>query len=141
MIASDDVFLAAGGRPRSSLRALLTTDRMCPSTPSTHTQYTHIHTALARSFANRFHSGGYLNRDDVTARVMEVVKKFDKVEQSKVTPTSNFKSDLGLDSLDETEVVMAFEEEFNIDIPDAEADKIKSLEDAINFVTADPNAK
>ena len=72
---------------------------------------------------------------------MEVVKKFDKVEQSKVTPTSNFKSDLGLDSLDETEVVMAFEEEFNIDIPDAEADKIKSLEDAINFVTADPNAK
>ena len=77
----------------------------------------------------------------MTARVMEVVKKFDKVEQSKVTPTSNFKSDLGLDSLDETEVVMAFEEEFNIDIPDAEADKIKSLEDAINFVTADPNAK
>ena len=77
----------------------------------------------------------------MTARVIEVVKKFDKVDQSKVTPTSNFKADLGLDSLDETEVVMAFEEEFNIDIPDAEADKIKSLEDAINFVTADPNAK
>ena len=96
--------------------------------------------AHAPPIAGPAHSG-YLNRDDVTARVIEVVKKFDKVDQSKVTPTSNFKADLGLDSLDETEAVMAFEEEFNIDIPDAEADKIKSLEDAINFVTADPNAK
>ena len=72
---------------------------------------------------------------------MEVVKKFDKVDQSKVTPTSHFKNDLGLDSLDETEIVMAFEEEFNMDIPDVEADKIRSIDDAINFVVADPNAK
>lgn len=104
-------------------------DALCLSARVSHT---HIYMCRGSS---------YLDREEVTARVLDVVKKFDKVDGSKVTPTSNFKTDLGLDSLDETEVVMAFEEEFSVDIPDVEADKIKSIEDAINFVTADPNAK
>ncbi len=56
-------------------------------------------------------------------------------------PTSTFQAELGLDSLDTVEVVMAFEEEFSIEIPDSEADKILSVADAIEYVAAHPQAK
>ena len=56
-------------------------------------------------------------------------------------PTSSFQSELGLDSLDTVEVVMAFEEEFSIEIPDSEADKILSVSDAIEYLAAHPAAK
>jgi NADH dehydrogenase (ubiquinone) 1 alpha/beta subcomplex 1 len=58
-----------------------------------------------------------------------------------VTPTATFTKDLGLDSLDTVEVVMAFEEEFMIEIPDAEADKITSCEDAITYLLNHPLSK
>ncbi|KAK9908238.1 hypothetical protein WJX75_004658 [Coccomyxa subellipsoidea] len=74
-------------------------------------------------------------------RVLNVVKNFDKVEPSKVTPMASFQKDLGLDSLDTVEVVMAFEEEFAVEIPDSEADKILSTADAINYIAAHPQAK
>lgn len=85
-------------------------------------------------------AGTYLDRDQVTERVMEVVKNFQKVDPSKVTPTASFAKDLGLDSLDAVEVVMAFEEEFALEIPDGEADKLSSCEDAINYIAAHPMA-
>ena len=56
-------------------------------------------------------------------------------------PSSAFQSDLGLDSLDTVEVVMAFEEEFSIEIPDSEADKILSVSDAIEYLAAHPSSK
>ena len=58
-----------------------------------------------------------------------------------MTPTAHFQKDLGLDSLDTVEVVMAFEEEFAIEIPDSEADKIMSAADAISYIAAHPHAK
>ena len=58
-----------------------------------------------------------------------------------MTPKAAFQADLGLDSLDTVEVVMAFEEEFGVEIPDSEADKIQSLGDAIEYLAAHPNAK
>ena len=58
-----------------------------------------------------------------------------------VTPNSNFQKDLGLDSLDTVEVVMAFEEEFAVEIPDVEADKILSTADAIEYLASHPQAK
>lgn len=58
-----------------------------------------------------------------------------------VTPTAHFQNDLGLDSLDTVEVVMAFEEEFAIEIPDTEADKILSTSDAISYIAGHPHAK
>lgn len=78
---------------------------------------------------------------EVTDRVIEVVKNFEKVNGSKVTGSARFKEDLDLDSLDAVEVVMAIEEEFCIEIPDSEADKIFSVADAVAFVSTHPMAK
>jgi NADH dehydrogenase (ubiquinone) 1 alpha/beta subcomplex 1 len=57
-----------------------------------------------------------------------------------VSETASFK-DIGLDSLDEVEVVMALEEEFALEIPDADADKIRSATDAIDYIASHPRAK
>jgi len=58
-----------------------------------------------------------------------------------VTPDAHFKNDLGLDSLDTVEVVMALEEEFGFEIPDNEADKINSVKVAVEFIASHPQAK
>ena len=83
----------------------------------------------------------FLDRAEVAERVQSVLKNFEKVDASKVTATAHFSNDLGLDSLDAVEVCMALEEEFMITIPDAEAEKILSVEDAIVFIAAHPQAK
>lgn len=72
---------------------------------------------------------------------MGVVKNFDQVDPSKVSPETKFSEDLGLDSLDVVEVVMAIEDEFAIEIPDQEADKITSIADAIEYIASHPMAK
>lgn len=77
----------------------------------------------------------------MTDRIVTVVKNFEKVDRDKVTPTSKFQDDLGLDSLDGVEVVMAIEDEFAIEIPDAEADRILSVADAVEYVCGHPMAK
>ena len=56
------------------------------------------------------------------------------IEESKVTPDSKFIDDLGADSLDTVELVMAFEEKFEIEIPDDAAETILTVKDAINFI-------
>jgi NADH dehydrogenase (ubiquinone) 1 alpha/beta subcomplex 1 len=58
-----------------------------------------------------------------------------------ISPTAVFQKDLGLDSLDTVELVMAIEEEFAIEIPDTEADKITSCEEAIAYISSNPMAK
>ena len=73
--------------------------------------------------------------------MITVVSNFEKVEASKVTATAKFKEDLDLDSLDAVEVVMAVEEEFGIEIPDSEADKIWSVAEAVAYVAGHPMAK
>lgn len=64
-----------------------------------------------------------------------------QVDPTKVTDMASFKDDLGLDSLDAVEVVMAIEDEFTIEIPDSEADKILTVADAISFIITHPSAK
>ncbi|CAL4900428.1 unnamed protein product [Urochloa decumbens] len=85
--------------------------------------------------------GSFLDKGEVADRVVSVVKNFQKVEPAKVTPTAHFQKDLGLDSLDTVEVVMAFEEEFGFEIPDNEAEKIDSIKTAVDFIASHPQAK
>jgi acyl carrier protein len=57
-----------------------------------------------------------------------------EVGEDEVTPTASFIDDLGADSLDQVELIMAFEEEFEIEIPDEDAEKITTVADAVNYI-------
>lgn len=71
---------------------------------------------------------------DVAAKVKEIVMDKLGVEESQITPEASFTNDLGADSLDIVELVMGFESEFDISIPDEDAEKIGTVGDAINFL-------
>ena len=71
---------------------------------------------------------------DIAERVKKIVVDNLGVEDDKVTETSSFIDDLGADSLDTVELVMAFEEEFGIEIPDDAAETILTVADAVNFI-------
>jgi len=67
-------------------------------------------------------------------RVKKVVIEQLSVDEAEVTAEASFTGDLGADSLDTVELVMAFEEEFGIEIPDEEAEKIATVKDAVSFI-------
>ena len=71
---------------------------------------------------------------DIAERVKKIVVEHLGVEEAKVTDRAKFIDDLGADSLDTVELVMAFEEEFAIEIPDEAAEKIVTVSDAIKFI-------
>lgn len=70
----------------------------------------------------------------VEAKVKDIIAKQLGVDMEKVTPESSFVDDLGADSLDTVELVMAFEEAFNIEIPDEDAEKILKVQDAVKYI-------
>ena len=72
--------------------------------------------------------------NDISERVKKIVVEHLGVEEGKVTDSASFIDDLGADSLDTVELVMAFEEEFGCEIPDDAAEKIVTVQDAINFI-------
>ncbi|PUU81524.1 acyl carrier protein-like protein [Tuber borchii] len=91
--------------------------------------------------ARSYSAPASLSKQEVESRIIDLLKDFDKVtDRTKVTGTSNFANDLGLDSLDTVEVVMAIEEEFSIEIPDKDADAILSVEQAVDYILAQPDA-
>ena len=71
---------------------------------------------------------------DIAARVKEIIVDKLGVDESEVTPEASFTNDLGADSLDTVELIMEFEKEFNLVIPDEQADKIKTVGEAIAFL-------
>jgi acyl carrier protein len=71
---------------------------------------------------------------DIDARVKDIIINELGVEAEKVTPDASFVEDLGADSLDTVELVMAFEEEFGIEIPDEDAEKMQTVGDAIDYI-------
>ncbi|HEX4693664.1 acyl carrier protein [Sphingomonas sp.] len=73
---------------------------------------------------------------DTADRVKKIVVEHLGVEASAVTPEASFIDDLGADSLDIVELVMAFEEEFGVEIPDDAAEKITTVNDAITYIDA-----
>ena len=71
---------------------------------------------------------------DVEQKVKDIIINELGVEAEKVTPEAKFVDDLGADSLDTVELVMAFEEEFGMEIPDEDAEKLQTVGDAINYI-------
>ena len=71
---------------------------------------------------------------DIAERVKKIVVEHLGVEESKVSESASFIDDLGADSLDTVELVMAFEEEFGVEIPDDAAEKILTVKDAIDYL-------
>jgi acyl carrier protein len=71
---------------------------------------------------------------DTFERVKKVVVEELSVKEEEVTPSASFTDDLGADSLDVVELVMAFEDEFGIDIPDEDVGNLKTVEDAVNYI-------
>ena len=73
---------------------------------------------------------------NVEAKVREIIVSKLGVEESQVTTTASFTKDLGADSLDTVELVMEFEKEFGLQIPDEDAEKIQSVGDAVTYITS-----
>ena len=74
--------------------------------------------------------------DDIESKVKEIIVENLGVDAATVNPPASFVNDLGADSLDTVELVMALEEEFDIEIPDEEAEKIQTVGQAIDYVKA-----
>ena len=72
--------------------------------------------------------------DNTAAKVKEIIINELGVDPEKVTPDALFVDDLGADSLDTVELVMAFEEEFTIDIPDEDAEQMRTVGEAISYI-------
>lgn len=76
---------------------------------------------------------------DIATKVKAIIVDKLGVDEKEVTPTASFTNDLGADSLDTVELIMEFEKEFNIAIPDDQAEKISTVGDAVAYIEA--NAK
>jgi acyl carrier protein len=76
-----------------------------------------------------------MSQEEIYAQVKKIViDKLGVEEEDKVKPAADFANDLGADSLDVVEMVMALEDQFEIEIPDEDAEAIKTVEDAVNYI-------
>src|SRR5450432_2099920 len=84
------------------------------------------------------HSGGGIHmaeeKKEIVEKVKQIIVEQLGVDENEVTPTASFVDDLGADSLDVVELVMAFEEAFEIEIPDEDAEKIATVQSAIDYI-------
>ena len=76
---------------------------------------------------------------DIEAKVKEIIMDKLGVEESQISPEASFTNDLGADSLDIVELVMAMEEEFDLEIPDEDAEKIRTVQDAVSYLGQNVN--
>ena len=77
----------------------------------------------------------------VEERVKQIIVEQLGVDEAEVTPNASFVDDLGADSLDTVELVMAFEEAFDIEIPDEQAERIRTVKDAIDYINTHSKGK
>jgi len=75
----------------------------------------------------------------VESRVFSVLERFEKIPKDKLTSNAHLQNDLGLDSLDRVEVVLAIEEEFNTEFTDEQSDKFMGVADVVQFVARQPD--
>jgi len=71
---------------------------------------------------------------EIVEKVKQIISEQLGVEEAEVTPSASFTDDLGADSLDQVELVMALEENFDIEIPDDAAEKVRTVQDAIDYI-------
>ena len=81
------------------------------------------------------------DKEPIEQRVKKIIVNQLNVNEEQVTPTASFLDDLGADSLDTVELVMAFEEEFGIEIPDEEAEKITRVKEAVDYIESHAKTK
>lgn len=72
--------------------------------------------------------------DNIESQVVDIIVEQLGVEPEKVTPDAKFIDDLGADSLDTVELVMAFEEKFSLEVPDTDAEKLRSVADVVKYI-------
>ena len=77
-----------------------------------------------------------MSEDKVSEKVKQIIVEQLGVDEAQVDQTASFVEDLGADSLDIVELVMAFEEAFDLDIPDEDAEKIATVKDAVTYISA-----
>jgi len=70
------------------------------------------------------------------AKIKQIIAEKLGVSEDKVTPQASFVDDLGADSLDQVELIMAFEDAFDIEIPDEDAEKMKTVKDAVDYLNS-----
>jgi acyl carrier protein len=86
------------------------------------------------AYAKHNVEGEKLTMASIDDKVKQIIVEQLGVEESEVTPSASFVDDLGADSLDTVELVMAFEEAFDIEIPDEDAEKIRTVKDAMDYI-------
>ena len=89
---------------------------------------------LYRSLSVRAFSSASFTKDEVEKKIFDLLKAFDKVDPKKLRIDAHLSNDLGFDSLDRVDVLMAVEEEFNLEIPDEDIDKMLTVKDTVEYV-------
>merc|ERR1719494_43514 len=116
-------------------RLLFSVPKLAPK--STVSSISPVFRPTVTTMAVRFgHDGPIGTPEEVEERTINILKMFDKVDPEKVNMDAHFINDLGLDSLDVVEIVMAFEDEFGIEVSDIEAEKIFTCKDAVEITLA-----
>lgn len=82
----------------------------------------------------RFYADAKITKDEVTTRALEALKTVAALRESSISLEANFQKDLGLDSLDTVEALVALEEEFDLEIPDKVSDEIKTVGQAVDYI-------
>ena len=72
---------------------------------------------------------------EMETKVKQIIAEKLGVSEDKITPTASFVDDLGADSLDQVELIMAFEDGFDVEIPDEDAEKLRTVKDALDYLT------
>ncbi|XP_023180066.1 acyl carrier protein, mitochondrial isoform X3 [Drosophila hydei] len=123
-------FAAALSTVRIAKTVVQTQSRMLHriAMPAVGTQLTHNQKFTVRNYSVRN------TLEEIEHRVLKVVSAYDKVTADKLNVDSHFINDLGLDSLDHVEVIMAMEDEFGFEIPDSDAEKLLKPADIIKYV-------
>ncbi len=75
-----------------------------------------------------------MSQDDILAKVQSIIAEQLDVDLAEIKPEASFTDDLGADSLDQVELVMAFEEEFGVEIPDEDSEKILKVKDVVDYI-------